>query len=188
MPFEFEKTSIEEVILVKPKVFGDDRGFFLETYKKEDFEKNGIKDEFIQDNHSKSQFGVLRGLHYQKNPNVQGKLVRCTKGKILDVAVDIRKNSPTFLKWVIKELTEENKHQLYIPKGFAHGFVALSDVVEVNYKVSGNYSPKDEGGIKWNDETIGIEWGIDFEPLLSQKDKEAKTIKELKEEDLLWKF
>lgn len=188
MPFEFEKTSIEEVILVKPKVFGDDRGFFLETYKKEDFEKNGIKDEFIQDNHSKSQFGVLRGLHYQKNPNVQGKLVRCTKGKILDVAVDIRKNSPTFLKWVIAELSEDNKHQLYIPKGFAHGFVALSDIVEVNYKVSGKYSPKDEGGIKWNDDTININWGIDFEPLLSQKDKEAKTIKELKDEDLLWKF
>lgn len=185
MPFEFEETEIKDVILVKPKVFGDERGFFLETYKKEDFIKAGIEDDFIQDNHSKSSFGVLRGLHYQKNPNVQGKLVRCTKGKILDVAVDIRKNSPTFLKWVKRELTEENKFQLYIPKGFAHGFVALSDVVEVMYKVSGNYSPKDEGGIKWNDPDIALDWGIDFEPLLSEKDKNSKTIKEINKEDLL---
>lgn len=185
MPFEFEETEIKDVILVKPRVFGDERGFFLETYKKEDFIKAGIKDDFIQDNHSKSSFGVLRGLHYQKNPNVQGKLVRCTKGKILDVAVDIRKNSPTFLKWVKRELTEENKFQLYIPKGFAHGFVALSDVVEVMYKVSGNYSPKDEGGIKWNDPDIALDWGIDFEPLLSEKDKNSKTIKEINKEDLL---
>lgn len=185
MPFEFEETEIKDVILVKPKVFGDERGFFLETYKKEDFIKAGIEDDFIQDNHSKSSFGVLRGLHYQKNPNVQGKLVRCTKGKILDVAVDIRKNSPTFLKWVKRELTEENKFQLYIPKGFAHGFVALSDAVEVMYKVSGNYSPKDEGGIKWNDPDIALDWGIDFEPLLSEKDKNSKTIKEINKEDLL---
>lgn len=185
MPFEFELTELEEVILIKPKVFGDDRGFFLETYKKEDFIKAGICDDFIQDNHSKSSYGVLRGLHYQKAPNVQGKLVRCTKGKILDVAVDIRKNSPTFLKWVKRELTEENKYQLYIPKGFAHGFVALSDTVEVMYKVSGNYSPKDEGGIKWNDPDIALDWGIDFEPLLSEKDKNSKTIKEINKEDLL---
>lgn len=185
MPFEFEKTEIKEVILVKPKVFGDDRGFFLETYKKKDFTEAGILDEFIQDNHSKSSFGVLRGLHYQKEPNVQGKLVRCTKGKILDVAVDIRKNSPTYLKWVKAELTEDNKHQLYIPKGFAHGFVALSDIVEVMYKVSGDYSPKDEGGIKWNDPDINVDWGIDFEPLLSEKDKNSKPIKEIKDEDLL---
>lgn len=185
MPFEFELTELEEVILIKPKVFGDDRGFFLETYKKEDFIKAGICDDFIQDNHSKSSYGVLRGLHYQKAPNIQGKLVRCTKGKILDVAVDIRKNSPTFLKWVKRELTEENKYQLYIPKGFAHGFVALSDTVEVMYKVSGNYSPKDEGGIKWNDPDIALDWGIDFEPLLSEKDKNSKTIKEINKEDLL---
>lgn len=185
MPFEFELTELKEVILIKPKVFGDDRGFFLETYKKEDFIKAGICDDFIQDNHSKSSYGVLRGLHYQKAPNIQGKLVRCTKGKILDVAVDIRKNSPTFLKWVKRELTEENKYQLYIPKGFAHGFVALSDTVEVMYKVSGNYSPKDEGGIKWNDPDIALDWGINFEPLLSEKDKNSKTIKEINKEDLL---
>ncbi len=185
MPFEFEKTEIDGVILVKPRVFGDDRGFFLETYKKKDFVQNGILDEFIQDNHSKSQYGVLRGLHYQKAPNVQAKLVRCTKGRIYDVAVDIRKNSPTFLKWVKRELTEENKYQLYIPKGFAHGFVALSDTVEVMYKVAGDYSPKDEGGIKWCDEDINIDWGIDFEPLLSEKDKLSKAVKDIDKEDLL---
>lgn len=185
MPFEFENTEIKGVILVKPRVFGDDRGFFLETYKKEDFEKAGIIDEFIQDNHSKSSFGVLRGLHYQKEPNAQSKIVRCTKGKIIDVAVDIRKNSPTFLKWVKVELSEENKYQLYIPKGFAHGFVALSDVVEVMYKVSGKYSPSNEGGIKWNDPDINVDWGIDFEPLLSEKDKNSKNIKETDEKDLL---
>lgn len=185
MPFEFENTEIKDVIIVKPKVFGDERGFFLETYKKEDFEKAGILDDFIQDNHSKSTFGVLRGLHYQKEPNVQSKIVRCTKGKIFDVAVDIRKNSPTFLKWVKVELSEDNKYQLYLPKGFAHGFVALSDVVEVMYKVSGKYSPMDEGGIKWNDPDIGVDWGIDFEPILSEKDKNSKSIKEIDKKDLL---
>ena len=185
MPFEFENTNIKDVILVKPRVFGDERGFFLETYKKKDFEKAGILDEFIQDNHSKSSYGVLRGLHYQKNPNAQGKLVRCVRGRIYDVAVDIRYDSPTFMKWVKVELSEDNKHMLYIPKGFAHGFAALSDAVEINYKVSGDYSPKDEGGIKWNDPDIGIDWGIDFEPLLSEKDKNAKAIKEISKEDLL---
>ncbi len=185
MPFEFCNTELEDVILVKPKVFGDERGFFLETYKKKDFEEAGIKEDFIQDNHSKSSRGVLRGLHYQKKPNVQAKLVRCTKGKILDVAVDIRVNSPTFLKWVKRELSEENKFQLFIPKGFAHGFVALSDSVEVMYKVSGDYSPKDEGGILWSDSDIKIDWGIDFEPILSNKDKISKTIQEINKEDLL---
>lgn len=185
MPFEFEKTEIEDVVLVKPVVFGDNRGFFMETYKQADFIKNGIEDLFVQDNHSKSSKKVLRGLHYQKNPNPQGKLVRCMRGKILDVAVDIRKNSPTFLKWVKRELTEENQQMLYIPKGFAHGFVALSDVVEINYKVSGEYSPKDEMSIKYDDSDIKIEWGIDFEPILSAKDFNAKKISELSEEDLL---
>ena len=188
MPFEFEKTELGGVILVKPKVFGDNRGFFLETYKKKDFISAGINEDFIQDNHSKSSYGVLRGLHFQKNPNAQAKLVRCTKGEIIDVAVDIRANSPTFLKWTKRKLTEENKHQLFIPKGFAHGFVALSDIVEVMYKVSGEYSPKDEMGILWSDKDINVDWGIDFEPNLSEKDKNAKTIKEINKEDLLWKF
>jgi dTDP-4-dehydrorhamnose 3,5-epimerase (EC 5.1.3.13) len=130
MPFEFIKTDIKEVILIKPKVFEDERGFFLESYKKSEFEENGITDVFIQDNHSKSVKGVLRGLHYQKEPAAQGKLVRCIKGKIFDVAVDIRKNSPTYGRWVGYELSEENKLMLFIPKGFAHGFLTLSEEAE----------------------------------------------------------
>ncbi len=179
MPFEFEKTELSEVILIKPKVFEDDRGFFLETYKKDDFKKVGIDEDFIQDNHSKSVYKTLRGLHFQKNPNPQSKIVRCTRGKILDVAIDIRKNSKTFLKWVKYELSQENKYQLYIPKGFAHGFVTLSDIAEVNYKVSGNYSPEDERSIIWKDSSINIDWEINFEPILSNKDKNAKEIKEI---------
>ena len=134
MPFEFEKQKIKDVILVKPKVFGDNRGFFLESYKKSDFYANGIEVEFNQDNHSKSTKGVLRGLHYQANPYGQAKLVRCSKGRIYDVAVDIRPESETFGKYVKVELSEENKHMLYIPVGFAHGFVALTDEVELLYK------------------------------------------------------
>ena len=127
MPFEFERLKIEDVILVKPKVFGDNRGFFLESYKKSEFFENGIDFEFNQDNHSKSSARVLRGLHYQAAPYAQAKLVRCSKGRIYDVAVDIRLNSPTFGKYVKVELSEENKQMLYIPAGFAHGFVVLSD-------------------------------------------------------------
>ena len=139
MPFEYEKQAIPDVILVKPKVFGDKRGFFMETYKKSDFFANGITVEFNQDNHSKSTKGVLRGLHFQKAPHAQAKLVRCSKGRIYDVAVDIRPNSKTFGKYVKVELSEENKHMLFIPEGFAHGFVALSDEVELLYKASGEY-------------------------------------------------
>ena len=131
MSFEFIKTEINEVILIKPKVFEDKRGFFLESYKKSEFYNNGIKEDFIQDNHSKSSIHVLRGLHYQKNPKAQGKLVRCVKGKIYDVAVDIRKNSKTFGKWVGEILSEENKNMLYIPSGFAHGFLTLSDNIQL---------------------------------------------------------
>ena len=133
MPFEYEKQAIPDVILVKPKVFGDKRGFFMETYKKSDFFANGITVEFNQDNHSKSTKGVLRGSHFQKAPHAQAKLVRCSKGRIYDVAVDIRANSKTFGKYVKVELSEENKHMLFIPEGFAHGFVALSDEVELLY-------------------------------------------------------
>ncbi len=171
MPFEFERQCIEDVILVKPKVFGDSRGFFLESYKKSDFYANGIDVEFNQDNHSKSTKGVLRGLHYQANPFGQAKLVRCAKGRIYDIAVDIRPGSKTFGKYVKAELTEENKHMLYIPIGFAHGFVALSDEVEILYKASGEYAPQADRGIIWNDKDINIDWEIDFEPLLSDKDK-----------------
>ena len=171
MPFEFEKQTIEDVILVKPKVFGDNRGFFMESYKKSEFFENGIAIEFNQDNHSKSTKGVLRGLHYQAYPHGQAKLVRCSKGRIYDVAVDIRPTSPTFGKYVKVELSEENKHMLYIPIGFAHGFVALSEEVELLYKASGEYSPQADRGLLWNDKDINIDWDIDFEPLLSEKDK-----------------
>ena len=171
MPFEFERQCIEDVILVKPKVFGDNRGFFMEAYKKSEFQKNGIDVEFSQDNHSKSSAHVLRGLHYQEAPYGQAKLVRCSKGRIFDVAVDIRKNSKTFGKYVKVELSEDNKHMLFIPEGFAHGFVVLSDEAELLYKASGEYAPQADRGILWCDEDININWEIDFEPILSEKDK-----------------
>ncbi len=188
MPFEFEKTNIEDVIIVKPKVFNDNRGFFLESYKKTDFYLNGIKDEFNQDNHSKSTFGVLRGLHYQKTPHAQAKLIRCIKGKIFDVAVDIRQNSKTFGKWTGVILSEENKNIFYIPEGFAHGFLTLSDTAELLYKASGEYCPQSEMGICWNDSDINIDWkkyGLEFEPILSDKDKKQPMLKDIKKEDLL---
>ena len=170
MPFEFIKQEIEDVILVKPKVFGDNRGFFMETYKKSDFFENGITVEFNQDNHSKSCAKVLRGLHYQAMPHLQAKLVRCTKGRIYDVAVDIRPNSSTFGKYVKVELSEKNKYMLFIPEGFAHGFVVLSNEAELQYKVSGEYDKNSDRGILWSDEDLGIDWGIEFEPILSEKD------------------
>lgn len=182
MPFEFIKTEIPEVILIKPKVFQDERGFFLETYKKSDFEKAGINAEFVQDNHSKSVKGVLRGLHFQKKPFAQGKLVRCVRGKIFDVAVDIRKGSPTFGKWVGYELSEENKYILWIPEGFAHGFLTLSEEAEVIYKVSGGeYSPQHDAGIIWNDPDINIKWPVNQvkEIILSEKDKKLPFLKDI---------
>ena len=179
MPFEFEKQKIEDVILIKPKVFGDNRGFFMESYKKSDFYANGINVEFNQDNHSKSAKGVLRGLHYQAAPYEQAKIVRCGRGRIYDVAVDIRPNSKTFGQYVKVELSEENKHMLYIPTGFAHGFVALSDEVELLYKASGEYNPQADRGILWNDPDINIDWEIDFNPILSEKDSKQPTLKEV---------
>ncbi|MBO5447119.1 dTDP-4-dehydrorhamnose 3,5-epimerase [bacterium] len=184
MPFEFERQNIEDVILVKPKVFGDNRGFFMETYKKSDFVANGIDVEFTQDNHSKSTKGVLRGLHYQAKPYGQAKLVRCSKGRIYDVAVDIRKNSKTFGQYVKIELSEDNKNMLYIPAGFAHGFVALSDEVEIIYKTSGEYAPQADRGILWCDKEINIDWGIDFEPILSDKDKYQSELSGINKEEL----
>jgi dTDP-4-dehydrorhamnose 3,5-epimerase len=170
--------EISDVILIEPRVFPDDRGFFLETYKKSDFIKNGIDVDFIQDNHSMSVKGVLRGLHYQIHPDAQGKLIRCTRGEILDVAVDIRKSSPTFGKWVGTKLSSENMHMLYIPVGFAHGFVVLSETAEIMYKVcGGEYAPQSDRGIIWNDPEIGIEWGID-EVILSDKDMKQPLLKD----------
>ena len=182
MPFEFKQLEIQDVILVVPKIFEDERGFFLEGYKKSEFEKNGINIEFNQDNHSKSSKGVLRGLHYQLAPKAQAKLVRCIRGEILDVAVDIRKNSPTFGKWVSAKLTEDNKCMLYIPEGFAHGFVVLSDTAELLYKASNEYSKEHDRGILWNDPDINIKWDIDFEPVLSEKDKKQPRLKDVKDE------
>ncbi|OMH40759.1 dTDP-4-dehydrorhamnose 3,5-epimerase [Desulfurobacterium indicum] len=179
MPFEFLKTELPEVVLVKPRVFGDNRGFFMEIYKKSDFVEAGIDVEFVQDNHSRSIKGVLRGLHYQAKPRMQGKLVRCIRGKIFDVAVDIRKGSPTFGKWIGFELSEENKFMLWIPEGFAHGFLTLSEEAEIVYKVSGSeYSPEHDRNIRWNDPDIGIKWPIQGNPILSEKDKNAPFLKD----------
>ena len=185
MPFEFERLKIKDVILVKPKVFGDNRGFFLESYKKSEFFENGIDVEFNQDNHSKSSARVLRGLHYQAAPYAQAKLVRCSKGRIYDVAVDIRPNSPTFGKYVKVELSEENKQMLYIPAGFAHGFVVLSDEAELLYKASGEYNQNADRGILWCDKDINIDWGIDFEPVLSEKDKNQPLLKDINKGEMV---
>ncbi len=181
MPFEFIKLKIQNVQLIIPKVFEDDRGFFLEGFKKSDFVKNGILDEFNQDNQSKSIKGVLRGLHYQLPPKGQAKIVRCIRGKIFDVAVDLRKNSPSFKKWTGEILSEENKHMLYIPEGFAHGFVVLSETAEILYKTSNEYSKEHDRGIRWNDPEINIDWNIDFTPILSEKDKIQPFLREAKD-------
>lgn len=185
MPFEFEKQEIEDVILIKPKVFGDKRGFFMETYKKSEFSENGINVEFNQDNHSKSSAKVLRGLHYQAKPYGQAKLVRCVQGRIYDVAVDIRPKSKTFGKYVKVELSEDNKNMLFIPEGFAHGFVVLSDEAELCYKASGEYNPDADRGLLWNDNDIKIDWEIDFEPVLSCKDKIQPALKYINKEELI---
>ena len=169
MPFVFNKCEIPGLVIIEPRAFADDRGFFLESYKRSDFVKNGIDAEFLQDNHSLSSKGVLRGLHYQKPPYTQAKLVRVIKGSAWDVAVDIRKNSPTYKKWFGIELSEENRRMFYIPEGFAHGFLALTDEVHLLYKCSNEYSPSHDAGIIWNDPELAIEWPVD-EPSLSDKD------------------
>ncbi len=178
MPFSFKKLEIPDVVLVTPKSFGDERGFFLESYKHSDFAAFGITDQFNQDNHSRSSKGILRGLHYQLRPKGQAKLVRCVNGKILDVAVDIRKNSPSFGKWVSEILSDENKNMLYIPEGFAHGFVVLSDTADLLYKATNEFSLEHDRGIRWNDPDINIEWKIDFDPLVSAKDAALPFLKD----------
>lgn len=185
MPFEFINQSIDGVILIKPKVFADNRGFFMETYKKSEFLNNGINVDFCQDNHSKSSQGVLRGLHYQANPYGQAKLVRCIRGRIYDVAVDIRLGSKTFGQHIKVELSEENKNLLFIPEGFAHGFVVLSETAELYYKTNKEYAPNSDRGIRWNDNTLNIDWGIDFEPILSEKDKVAPLIENINKDELV---
>ena len=173
--FTFTKTSIDGVFIIEPTVFGDDRGYFMETYNKRDMEEAGLNMNFVQDNQSMSVKGVLRGLHFQKQ-YPQGKLVRVIKGKVYDVAVDLRKDSETYGKWYGVELSEENKKQFFIPKGFAHGFVVLSDYAEFCYKVTDFYHPNDEGGLLWKDSGIGVQWPMpegmtEEELILSDKDK-----------------
>ncbi len=157
---EFKETEINGVWIIEPKVFNDARGYFFEAWKKAEFEAHVGRVDFIQDNESKSSYGVLRGLHYQKGEFSQAKLVRVIKGKVLDVAVDLRKSSPTFGKHVIVELSEENKRQLFIPRGFAHGFLVLSPEAIFTYKVDNVYAPQHEASIRWNDENINIQWPI----------------------------
>ena len=172
-----EQTKLDGVLLVTPNVFGDDRGFFMETYNQQKAQELGLPIKFVQDNHSKSSKGVLRGLHYQ-NPQWQGKLVRVIQGEIFDVTVDIRQKSPSFGEWVGVYLNEENKQQLYVPEGFAHGFVVTSETAEVIYKCTSLYAPEQEGSILWNDPEIGIEWPIEA-PQLSEKDKNATRLNDI---------
>lgn len=172
------KTEIDDVLILEPRVFGDHRGWFTETYSKTKFQELGIDIDFVQDNHSMSaQKGTLRGLHFQTNPKAQTKLVRCTKGKILDVAVDLRKGSSTYKQWVGVELSEDNKMHLLIPKGFAHGFLTLTDDVEVQYKVDEYYAPECDRSIRFDDPEIGVDWGIE-NPILSEKDLKAPLLKD----------
>lgn len=178
--FTFEKTSIEGVYIIEPTVFGDDRGYFMETYQANEFKEAGIDYNFVQDNQSKSKKGVLRGLHFQYT-KPQGKLVRVIKGEVFDVAVDLRKDSETYGKWEGIILSEENKKQFFIPEGFAHGFLVLSDEAEFTYKCTDFYDGDDEGGILWNDPEIGIDWPLEgLNILLSEKDKQWKTMRETK--------
>ncbi|MDK4689490.1 dTDP-4-dehydrorhamnose 3,5-epimerase [Kingella negevensis] len=170
-------TKIPEVKLLEPKVFGDSRGFFMETFRDNWFRENVADRMFVQENHSKSSKGVLRGLHYQTE-NTQGKLVRVVSGSVLDVAVDIRKSSPTFGQWVAEVLSDENKRQLWVPEGFAHGFYVLSDSAEFVYKCTDYYNPNAEHSLIWNDPTVGIDWQLDGEPNLSPKDLAGKVLAE----------
>jgi len=176
---EFIQTEIPDVILVKPSVIKDHRGFFMELYHIEKFSMGGIDCTFVQDNHAKSIQNTLRGLHFQVN-FPQAKLLRCLKGKVFDVAVDIRKNSPYYGKWVGEELSEENKYQLFIPEGFAHGYYVLSETAEITYKCSEVYHPEDEQGFRWDDPEIGIEWP-ETEPILSRKDQLLPFLKDFDE-------
>ena len=171
-------TKLEGVVIIEPQVFGDSRGFFYESYRREHLEQAGIHVNFIQDNHSKSVKGVLRGLHYQDMRKPITKLVRCTQGHLLDVVVDLRVGSPTLGQWVAVELSADNRKQLLAPVGFGHGFLVLSDSAELQYKCSEYYYPETEGAIAWNDPDLAIDWGIDYAPILSARDQKAMSFKE----------
>ena len=177
--FQFTKTGIEGLVVVEPKVFGDNRGYFMETNNYNDFKAAGLDMVFVQDNQSKSKKGVLRGLHFQKK-NPQGKLVRVVSGEVYDVAVDLRKGSDTYGKWYGVLLSAENKKQFYVPEGFAHGFVVMSETAEFVYKCTRFYDPSDEGGLMWNDPEIGIDWPVpeNAELLLSEKDQHHQPLKD----------
>lgn len=185
--FKFIETKIKDLYIIEPKVFGDDRGYFMEIYNKKDFKEAGLDMVFVQDNESKSKKGVLRGLHFQTE-HTQGKLVRVSQGEVYDVAVDLRKDSSTFGMWEGVVLSSENKRQFYVPKGFAHGFLVLSDVAVFNYKCTDYYAPEYDSGLLWNDKDINIKWPLEKigELLLSEKDKVQNTFKELIEKNLVF--
>lgn len=189
MKFKKIETEIQDLVIIEPTVFEDSRGFFLESYNYNDFKEIGIDNIFVQDNHSKSSKGVLRGLHFQKGEFAQAKLVRVLKGVVLDVAVDLRKDSQTFGKYVAIELSEENKKMFFIPRGFAHGFLALTDEVESYYKCDNFYTPQAEDGLVWNDDDLKIEWNFkkyninEKELIISEKDKKNKSFLEYKKEN-----
>ncbi len=176
---EVIKTEIDGVVIIEPRIFKDERGYFYESFSQREFEEKVCRTTFVQDNQSKSSYGVLRGLHFQKPPYCQSKLVRCIKGAVLDVAVDIRKGSPTFGKYVAVELTGENHRQFFVPRGFAHGFAVLSDEAVFQYKCDNFYNKESEGSVAWNDPQLDIDWRIPFDKvLLSEKDKLSKNINE----------
>jgi len=178
MPFTFKRLSMPDVILVEPRSFSDDRGFFFESFKESDFISNGIDKKFVQDNFSHSVNGVIRGLHFQKAPKAQAKLVTVLKGKIFDVAVDIRKDSPTYGKWISEILSSDTHNLLYVPEGFAHGFCVISDEADVLYKVSNEYSQEHERSIIWNDPKLNIQWPIK-KPIISNKDNKLSLLENL---------
>lgn len=176
------QTEIPGVVIIEPKVFGDARGYFFESWSQKDFDEQVRPIKFVQDNESKSSYGVLRGLHFQKGKHAQSKLVRVVKGKVLDVAVDIRKGSPTFGKHVGVELTEDNQRQFFVPRGFAHGFVVLSEEAVFQYKCDNLYAPTEEGALAWDDPEIGIDWGVPADKIiLSAKDKNHPCLKDSNE-------
>ena len=175
---EITKTKLEGVVIIEPAVFGDKRGFFMESWSKRAFAEAGLDYDFVQDNHSAATVkGTLRGIHFQRGDKAQAKLVRCTKGAVLDVAVDLRPASLTYKQWVSVELSEDNKRQLLIPRGFGHGFLTLTDEVEFMYKADNFYAPEADGGIRWNDPELAVDWGI-AEPILSDKDSKSPWLKD----------
>jgi len=187
MPFIFKRfEKIPEVVIIKPRIFGDERGWFGETYKKSDFQAQSIEFDYVQDNHSRSTSkGILRGLHFQKKPAAQGKLIRCVVGEVFDVAVDIRKGSPTYGRWVSATLSADNHAMIWVPPGFAHGVLTMTEIAEITYKVTFEYSPSHDRSVRWNDPELSISWPI-ASPLLSKKDAEAPLLKDV-DNNFLWK-